>query len=171
MADRMAEGKYAHGDAHHASRISDEDLRALREDYWNAPHGQRSKIKDLAARYSVDYITLWRWLHGEVRPGAGGPVGEIMQDPTFRTNHSRGEQHSLVTVPDAEVRALREEYWNTPRRNRLSLAKLAAQYKVKDTKTVWNWLHGKHRISAGGPTGEIINVAQAMPTDTEQTLF
>jgi hypothetical protein len=48
------------------------------------------------------------------------------------------------------IKALREEYAATPVRLRPSTIALAEKYGT-DSKTVWNWLHGKARKSAGGP--------------------
>jgi hypothetical protein len=59
----------------------------------------------------------------------------------------------MVKISDSQVRELRQRYWDLPSGQRPSTVSLAAQLRT-DSKTVWNWLHGKSRLSAGGPTGE-----------------
>ncbi len=53
MHDRLTEGKYERGDGHFATKVSNREIRALREEYWNAPHGKRSKLEVLAQRHGV----------------------------------------------------------------------------------------------------------------------
>ncbi|RAS23521.1 hypothetical protein BCL80_1169 [Streptomyces avidinii] len=53
MHDRLAQGKYDRGENHFATKVSNRDVRALREEYWNAPHGKRPKLEDLAQRHGV----------------------------------------------------------------------------------------------------------------------
>ncbi len=78
IADRMAEGKYARGDAHFSTKVPDAVIRALREDYWPTPRKARPKLRALAERHGVeDRGTVRRWLHGKSRREAGGPMGEI----------------------------------------------------------------------------------------------
>ncbi|MEU3660108.1 MULTISPECIES: hypothetical protein [Streptomyces] len=45
-----------------------------------------------------------------------------------------------------------------PTKQRPSTVSLAARLGT-DSKTVWNWLHGKSRLSAGGPTSSSENKA------------
>jgi hypothetical protein len=59
----------------------------------------------------------------------------------------------MVKISDARVRELRETYWNMPTKRRPSTVSLAARLGT-DSKTVWNWLNGKSRLSAGGPTSD-----------------
>ncbi|WP_197038535.1 HNH endonuclease [Herbidospora cretacea] len=170
MADRMAAGKYAYGDAHHSTKFSDAQVRELREKYWNTPPNLRPKLEELAAQCGVeDWGTVWRWLNGKSRIKAGGPIGELTDRPTVNSNHARGERHSLVTIPDTVIRELREKYWGMPAQERPTLSTLAAELK-SDTSTVRKWLHGKGRISAGGPTGSIVSEYVALD-DPAQRLF
>ncbi|WP_432124397.1 HNH endonuclease [Streptomyces sp. C10-9-1] len=79
MADRMAEGNYARGDAHFSTKVPDAVIRALREDYWSTPKKARPKLQALAELHGLeDWGTVWRWLHGKSRREAGGPMGEIV---------------------------------------------------------------------------------------------
>ncbi|MFE2315400.1 HNH endonuclease [Streptomyces sp. NPDC059441] len=153
MHDRLAEGKYERGDDHFATKVSDREVRALREKYWNAPQGRRPKLEVLAQQYGVYWGTVHRWLRGAGRQEAGGPTGELAPEAVGRTNHARGEAHRMVKISDSQVRELRQRYWDLPSGQRPSTVSLAAQLRT-DSKTVWNWLHGKSRLSAGGPTGE-----------------
>ncbi|WP_319594168.1 HNH endonuclease [Streptomyces sp. ID05-04B] len=155
MHDRLAEGKYERGDDHFATKVSNREVRALREEYWNAPHGKRPKLEVLAQRHGVYWGTIHRWLRGAGRQEAGGPTGELEPEAEARTNHARGEAHRMVKISDARVRELRETYWNMPTKQRPSTVSLAARLGT-DSKTVWNWLHGKSRLSAGGPTSDSV---------------
>ena len=160
MHDRMAEGRYARGDDHFATKISNQQVKDLRDEYWHTPHGQRPTLKSLAQRYGIDWVTIHRLLHGRSRPDAGGPTSELAPTAVGRTNHARGEAHRMVKVPDAQIRELREQYWGLPGPQRPSTIKLAARLGT-DSKSVWNWLHGKSRASAGGPTSEPNSAATA----------
>lgn len=153
MHDRMAAGRYARGDEHFATKVRDDDIREMREVYWNAPRGNRPTLVSLGERYGVYWGTVHRLLHGRSRPEAGGPTGELIPGAAGRTNHVRGEAHRMVKVADAQVRALREDYWGLPQGQRPSTIALAARWGT-DSKTVWNWLHGKSRVTAGGPVGD-----------------
>lgn len=96
-------------------------------------------------------MTIHRWLRGAGRQEAGGPTGELEPEAEARTNHARCEAHRRVKIPDARVRQLRESYSSMPTKQRPSTVSLATRLGT-DSKTVWNWLHGKSRLSAGGPT-------------------
>jgi hypothetical protein len=133
--------------------MSDQQVKELREEYWNAPHGQRPTLKSLGQDYGMYWGTIHRWLNGKGRTDAGGPTGELTPEAAGRANHVRGEAHRMVKIPDTQVRELREQYWSLPRPQRPSTVKLAAQLGT-DSKSIWNWLHGKSRASAGGPTSE-----------------
>ena len=153
MHDRMSEGKYSRGDGHFATKVSNREVEELRVEYWNTPRGQRPTLASLAQRHHVYWGTIHRWLRGAGRTDVGGPTGEPTDDAQGLTNHVHGEAHRMVKVPDSQVRELREEYWGVPPRQRPSTVSLATRLGT-DSKTVWNWLHGKSRASAGGPTGE-----------------
>jgi hypothetical protein len=149
MRDRAGEGKYTRGDAHFATKLSDADLVKLREDYWLTELARKPTLKQLAARYGLtDWRHVHRLVHGDLRAETGGPTSD--PDPQHRTQHARGERHPLVRHPDAMIKALREEYAATPAHLRPSTIALGEKYGT-DSKTVWNWLHGKARKSAGGP--------------------
>ncbi|MEU7489599.1 HNH endonuclease [Streptomyces sp. NPDC042319] len=153
MRDRMAEGGYARADEHFSTKVRDADVRRMREEYWIAPPGSRPTLVSLGRRYGVYWGTVHRLVHGRSRPEAGGPTGMLMPETTGRTNHVRGEAHRMVKVADAQVRVLREDYWELPHDQRPSTIALAAEFGT-DSKTVWNWLHGKSRLAAGGPVSE-----------------
>ncbi|MFI7629694.1 HNH endonuclease signature motif containing protein [Microbispora rosea] len=171
MADRLAEGRYARGDAHHATKLSDAQVRALREEYWGKPPEQRPKLEELAEKCGVeDWGTVWRWLNGRSRTAAGGPTGELAENLTVKSNHARGDRHALAKVPDTQIRELREKYWNAPSKSRPALSALAIEFNT-DTSTVRKWLHGKSRLSAGGPTGENTTGADAVPDNPAQRLL
>jgi HNH endonuclease len=149
MQDRAREGKYTHGDSHFATKLSDADLVKLREEYWLTEPSRKPTLKQLAARYGLtDSRHVHRLVHGDLRVEAGGPVAD--PDPQHRTQHARGERHPLVRHSDALIKALREEYAATPEHLRPSTIALGKRYGT-DSKTIWNWLHGKARKSAGGP--------------------
>lgn len=151
MQDRAREGKYMRGDAHFGTKLSDADLVKLREDYWLTELSRKPTLGELADRYGLaDWRYIHRLVHGELRAEAGGPTRDPDPNPEHRTQHARGERHPLVRHPDAMIKALREEYVATPARLRPSTIALGQKYGT-DSKTVWNWLHGKSRISAGGP--------------------
>ncbi len=151
MRDRAREGKYMRGDAHFGTKLSDADLVKLREDYWHTEASKKPTLEQLAARYGLaDWRYVHRLVHGDLRTDAGGPTSDPNPDPQHRTQHARGERHPLARHPDAMIRALREEYAATPTHLRPSTIALASRYGT-DSKTVWNWLHGKARKSAGGP--------------------
>lgn len=114
--------------------------------------GNRPTLVSLGERYGVYWGTVHRLLHGRSRPEGGGPTGELTPGAAGRTNHVRGEAHRMVKVSDAQVRACRESYWGLPQGQRPSTIALAARWGT-DSKTVWNWLHGKSRVAAGGPVG------------------
>lgn len=151
MRDRVREGKYTRGEAHFATKLSDSDLVKMREDYWLTEWGKKPTLKQLADRYG---LTDWRHVHrlvnGDIRVEAGGPTSDPNPDPQYRTQHPHGERHPLVRHPDAVIKALREEYAATPPNLRPSTIALGERYAT-DSKTVWNWLHGKSRKAAGGP--------------------
>ncbi|MFD9458555.1 HNH endonuclease [Streptomyces sp. NPDC059985] len=152
MQDRMAEGRYTRGDSHFNTKITDARVRELRETYWSTPQGGRPLLTQLGEQYGIYWGTIHRLLHGKTRKDAGGPMEEPDKASVTRTNHVRGESHRMVRVSDQKVKELREEYWGTPREQRPSTPVLAKRFDT-DSKAVWNWLHGKSRRGAGGPTG------------------
>lgn len=151
MRDRAREGKYTRGDTHFATKLADADLVRLREEYWLTELARKPTLEQLAVRYGLkDWRHVHRLVHGDLRAEAGGPITDPDPDPDHRTQHARGERHPLVRHPDAVVKALREEYAATPEDLRPSTITLAKKYGT-DSKTAWNWLHGKARKSARGP--------------------
>lgn len=154
MRDRAREGNYTHGEKHFAAKLSDADLVRMREEYWLTEHSKKPTLEQLAPRYGLtDWRHVHRLVHGGLRIEAGGPISDPNPDPRHHTQHARGERHPLVRHSDALIKALREEYWGTPACRRPSTIALGERYST-DSKTVWNWLHGKSRKVAGGPIGD-----------------
>lgn len=153
MQDRAREGKYAKGEKHFAAKLSDADLVRMREEYWLMENAKKPTLEQLALRYGLtDWRHVHRLVHGDIRVEAGGPINDPDPDPRHQTQHARGERHPLARHPDSLIKSLREEYWGTPTRGRPSTIALGEKYGT-DSKTVWNWLHGKSRMAAGGPIG------------------
>lgn len=75
IADMVGHGTQIRGEKHHLGRrYPDELIKALRERYWR-PEGQQPTISELADKQGIAVIVVSRWLHGEGRLDAGGPLG------------------------------------------------------------------------------------------------
>jgi hypothetical protein len=75
LADMVSHGTQIRGEKHHfGRRYPDELIKVLRERYWRR-RGQRPTITELADEHGIAVAVVSRWLHGQGRLDAGGPLG------------------------------------------------------------------------------------------------
>jgi hypothetical protein len=122
MFDCKAKNRHTHGTKQHKAVLTDEIVLAIRK--------SKASLKELAAKYKVAVVTVWRVKTGVTWPHAGGEIG--------RKSGYKGASNGRAVLTERQARIIKKS-------NELNKV-LAVKYGVhsdtiSDIKRGKTWRH------------------------------